>query len=308
MANSRICDDIYYTATVSTAGIYYDIEVKVKSAISSGDYITVYTGKVYALTKNIKVKVNSIIVPYFDYKENYTIDVTVNLSYNGQVLDTKIFAVDNNWSYDNKLGDATIYTGRYIPYTFYDFIPEMEIEVNTGTKQYYTYEEFEDIPGMLNGYVDLQADFTADELKCGSTVVYNDNFGTHTFTYKDTDYQIIYRDSKGCLRQLSIYGNVIKKDNIDQKSYIGTNGTTIWKDEITLSWTVHTGIINSNTAKYIPELYKNIDTKFITPEGIYNVIITDTEAKYLNYTVNGKQPIEYTFNIELKKKENIYIS
>lgn len=129
------------------------------------------------------------------------------------------------------------------------------------------------------------------------------------------DYSLLYRNLAGGWDSFLFEGKCRKSDGFKyqqmEKDYNNnpTNGYEFGKitylNEITHKWELNTGFLSdvegerfvrqlcSSTECYLQDLRKGL---------IYPVVITDTEAKYKRYLIDGSEPVFYKINVESSQK------
>lgn len=129
------------------------------------------------------------------------------------------------------------------------------------------------------------------------------------------DYSLLYRNLAGGWDSFLFEGKCRKSDGFKyqqiEKDYNNSPGTgyefgkITYLNEITHKWELNTGFLSdaegerfvrqlcSSTECYLQDLRKGL---------IYPVVITDTEAKYKRYLIDGNEPVFYKINVESSQK------
>lgn len=273
-----IWKDTVYSVSYTQSPFTYSIEMGTGSAA-----ITVFNGKAWAAPEEptIDININKVCRNYLDVDLPDLNTITTSTTYthpnavktfvlkrNGTSLASYDFVWD--WSYDENRILSKPINGKGTSNMFY-----LKSEVYNNTIR--TNISLTPTTGYNSGY-------------CG-------------------EYAVYYLNTDGGWDSFLIEGKVAKTEEYNKYSIENHKGIrSIYDNEITTRWEIHTGWLNDSQSKTLFENLlpsNNIFLHDLVNDIVYKVVNTEAQGEHKTYR-NEKNLISYQFNLESASKKKIY--
>lgn len=300
--------DTNLTSLLSSGSVTYTIDV---------DSTTIFTGRAAATPDGTCViRVNDICADYlkqviFGYSsDGITLNPDINKTFSIRVAGTEVASLNFvcDWSYEA----ATHTDGAMLS-------APIRAKMPVGFPIVYTQMG----AGSLS-----RTRITSGGSSSQDTITFSGSgtyVSTYTATYKrvvlgsqaydiipncEARYALYYVNAYGGWDGIALKGTELRSDSYTrhtndvrykESATTQERGKRNYLNEIATRWTLRTGILTDDEASRMHHLLGSTDIWLYDSQNqkMYPVTITDTDCPYYSFKNNGRNPVEYTINVEL---------